>query len=239
MACSLFFSVASVFSNDNYSSAVVIFNCRPTPPPPIYSIAPGARSNLDSGAAARAVQCRRIAVSHQTQQSTWCPDHGSGGGGSTLLVEADLGVFVRFQAEGQILRQERGRQEAPLHLQGGAHRRLPAGPGQGQGRRLDGTLDEHTAARPPLGRAGDLAPAPEEIGLRRPGKTMAWNFFLTRSSQGRRHVEAGEGGANPLVQAPVTFRRAEAAPFVLRRKYQAVSPVGVVGHQAAAGGAAT
>ena len=58
-----------------------------------------------------------------------------------------------------------------------------------------------------------------------PAKQLPGNFFLTRSSQRRRHVEPGEGGADPFVQAPVTFRRLEPMPVVLRRKYQAVGPV--------------
>ena len=96
-------------------------------------------------------------------------------------------------------------------------------------------MNEQSVLATPLGGACDLAAASEEIRLLVPGKAFAW----LRGEGGRGKVglepEFFEGHLNPSMHAAVAFGGGELVPFMAARKYQAVSPVRIVRHNAAPG----
>src|SRR5439155_26733157 len=89
-----------------------------------------------------------------------------------------------------------------------------------------------------LSGAGDLAALPEQIKSFRADEAASAQVFRRAIRKLSRNTNLLEGGLNPLVQPPVAVDCLELIPGIRRRENHTVSPVGVVRHQAAAGGAA-
>ena len=135
-----------------------------------------------------------------------------------------------------------GGKRLPVMVQGfrgnSLHGLFPVGAVNGDGRGLDGALDEEAELVAALGGPGNLFAVPEEVKFLVADKALAGQRFATTGGQFGDDAEFGKSEADPVVDAAVTFLGLESMPFAPGREGGAIGPIHIMGDNAAAGGAA-
>ena len=86
-----------------------------------------------------------------------------------------------------------------------------------------------------LGGTGNFFAVPKQVTLLMAGKAVAMPAGAAVRGEPGLHGQFGERQAQPFMNAPVTLFRLERVPFMVRGKGDAVGPIRVMRHEAAAG----